>query len=110
MGIASRLQETWYRATGRTELAEDLRADRQMVSHIAESIADLEARMYEPGWQRLTAHADEEFSRSGLQQITAVCRIMAIKSSLLRRGLSLRTGYVWGQGVQISARATGEQG
>jgi hypothetical protein len=110
VGIASRLQETVYRLTGRTELAEVVRAERLTVAHIQESMADLEARMYEPGWQRLTAYADEEFSRAGLQQITSVCRIMAIKSPLLRRGLSLRTGYVWGQGVQISARSTGEQG
>ncbi|MFI7113969.1 hypothetical protein ACIBK9_47165 [Nonomuraea sp. NPDC050227] len=96
--------------TGRTELAEVVKAERQMVAHLQESIADLEARMYEPGWQRLTATVEEEFSRGGLEQITAVCRIMTIKSPLLRRGLSLRTGYVWGQGVQISARATGEQG
>ncbi|MET9339265.1 hypothetical protein [Nonomuraea sp. NPDC003804] len=110
MGFASRLQETFYRVTGRTELAEVVRAERQMVEHLRESMADLEARMHEPGWQRLTAYAEQEFSREGLQQITAVCRIMTIKSPLLRRGLSLRTGYVWGQGIQISARATGEQG
>jgi hypothetical protein len=110
VGIASRLQETVYRLTGRTELAEVVRAERRTVEHLQESMADLENRMYEPGWQRLTAYADEEFSRAGLQQITSVCRIMAIKSPLLRRGLSLRTGYVWGQGVQISARSTGEQG
>jgi len=110
MGVISRLQETWYRATGRAELAEVVRAERQMVDHLQESLADLESRMYEPGWQKLTAFAEHEFSRDGLQQITAVCRIMTIKSPLLRRGLSLRTGYVWGQGVQISARATGEQG
>ncbi|MEV6036022.1 hypothetical protein AB0L65_33045 [Nonomuraea sp. NPDC052116] len=110
MGIASRLQETLYRVTGRTEMAEAVRAERQMVAHLQESLADLEHRMYEPGWQKLTAYAEREFTREGLQQITAVCRIMTIKSPLLRRGLSLRTGYVWGQGVQISARATGEQG
>ncbi|MBN6054528.1 hypothetical protein JYK22_21480, partial [Nonomuraea sp. RK-328] len=110
VGIVSRLQEGFYRATGQTELAEAVRAERQMVAHLQESLADLEARMYEPGWQKLTAAADREFTREGLAQITAVCRIMTIKSPLLRRGLSLRTGYVWGQGVQISARATGEQG
>jgi hypothetical protein len=112
MGLASRIQETFYRVTGRTELAEvvrDKRAAMAMVSHLQESIADLEARMYEPGWQKLTAHADQEFTREGLQRITAVCRVMAIKNSLIKRGLSLRNAYVWGQGVQISARANGKQ-
>jgi hypothetical protein len=109
VGIASRIQETIYRVTGRTELAEVVKAERQVVSHLQESIDDLEARMYEPGWQKLTAYAEQEFSRQGLQQITAVCRIMAIKSPLIKRGLALRNAYVWGQGVQISARANGKQ-
>jgi len=109
VGIASRLQEAFYRATGRTELAEVVRAERQTVEHLQETIADLEARMYEPGWQRLTAFAEQQFTRQGLQQITAVCRVMALKSPLIKRGLSLRNAYVWGQGVQISARANGKQ-
>lgn len=103
MGVVDRLQETWYRATGRQELAEQVRAERAMVDHLTESIADLEARMYEPGWQRLTAQADQEFSRAGLKQITAVCRVMAAKNPLIKRGLSLRQAYVWGD-VEISAR------
>lgn len=107
MGIASRLQETWYKVTGQAELAEvvrDRRAAQQMVSHLQESIADLEARMYEPGWQRLTTMADQEFSREGLRQISAVNRLMALKNPLIKRGLALRMAYVWGQGVEISAR------
>ncbi|MEU4410751.1 hypothetical protein AB0F88_40125 [Streptosporangium sp. NPDC023963] len=108
-GIAGPIRETWYRATGRVELAEQVRAERMMVDHLSESLADLQARMSEPGWQRMTALAEQEFTREGLQQISSVCRIMAIKNPLLRRGLSLRTSYVWGQGVSVSARATGEQ-
>jgi hypothetical protein len=100
VGIASRIQETLYRATGRTELAEvvrDKRAAMAMVSHLQESIADLEARMYEPGWQKLTAMAEQEFSREGLRQITAVNRLMALKNPLVKRGLALRMAYIWGQ-------------
>ncbi|MFI7448088.1 hypothetical protein ACIBQX_11370 [Nonomuraea sp. NPDC049714] len=104
MGLASRLQETFYRVTGRTELAEVVRAERATVAHLEESIADLERRMYEPGWQRLTSMAEQEFTREGLRQITAVNRIMALKNALIKRGLALRMAYVWGQGVEISAR------
>jgi hypothetical protein len=60
--------------------------------------------MYEPGWQRLDAEANREFTRDGLRQIASVCRIMAIKNPLIKRGLSLRQTYVWGQDVDISAR------
>ncbi|MEU8199279.1 hypothetical protein AB0C10_36390 [Microbispora amethystogenes] len=104
MGVLGRLQETWYRATGRAELAEQLHAERETVGFLEESVADLEARMREPGYVRATARADQEFSREGLRQITAVCRLYAIKNPLIKRGLTLRQAYVWGAGVEISAR------
>lgn len=104
MRVMDRLQETWYRRTGRAELAEALSAERRAVDFLQESMADLETRMYEQGWQELTASAEQEFSREGLRQITAVCRVMAVKNSLIKRGLSLRQAYVWGGDVEISAR------
>lgn len=104
MGIASRLQESWYRFTGRAELAEALHSERQLRVHMQESIAGLEARLFEPGWQLLTSAAEQEFSRDGLRQISAVNRLMGIKNPLVKRGLALRMAYVWGQGVEISAR------
>ncbi|MDF5758601.1 hypothetical protein [Spongiactinospora sp. TRM90649] len=102
---ASPLRERVYRWTGRTELAEQVRRERDTRQLLAESIAELEARMAEPGWQRLTALAEQEFTREGLRVITAVCRVMAIKNPLIKRGLGLRQAYVWGAGVEISARA-----
>jgi hypothetical protein len=110
VGIASRIQESFYRWTGRTELAETLKSERLMVEHLQESMADLERRMYEPGWQQMTAMAEQEFTRGGLKRMTAVCRIMGIKNVLIKRGLALRTAYVWGQGVEISARSAGRRG
>lgn len=110
MGVVSRLQETWLKFTGQTELAEVVRRERLMVEHLQESFAGLEQAMNEPGWRRLTGGAEQEFTREGLRQITAVCRIMAIKSPLIKRGVSLRTAYVWGQGVEISARDADKQG
>lgn len=102
--ITESITESWYRVSGRTELAEHLRAARQDQAFLQETIADLEWRMYEPGWQRLTAYAVQEFSREGLRRITAVCRIMSLKNPLIKRGLGIRQAYVWGQGVEITAR------
>jgi hypothetical protein len=104
MRVLDRLQESWYKVIGRTELAEVVRAKSMMVEHLQESIADLENRAYEPGWQRLTAQAEQEFTRDGLRQITAVCRVVSLKNPLIKRGLSLRTSYVWGQGVEVGGR------
>ncbi len=104
MRIVERLQETWWRATGRAALAEQVAAERERSAFLAESVTDLEARMLEPGWQRLAAQADQEFTREGLRQITAICRLYAIKNPLVKRGLALRQAYVWGAGVDVSAR------
>lgn len=109
MGIAGRLQETWYRATGRTQLAEALRQERETRQLLEESVSDLEARLHEPGWQRLTQLAEQEFSREGLGQMAAVCRVMAIKNPLIKRGMNLRRSYVWGQGVSIMGRDDGSE-
>lgn len=113
MGWASRLQESFYRWTGRADLAEAIagqRAAEQMVEQLTESYAGLEARLYEPGWQRFTAEAEQEFTREGLKQLTGICRVMALKNSLIKRAISLRTAYVWGQGVEISARDAAKKG
>lgn len=104
MRVVERLQETWWRVTGRTVLAEQVAAERERSAFLAESVADLEARMLEPGWQRLAARTDQEFTREGLRQITAICRLYAIKNPLVKRGLALRQAYVWGSGVEVTAR------
>ncbi|GII87074.1 hypothetical protein Ssi03_50640 [Sphaerisporangium siamense] len=103
------LRETFARWTGHTELAEQLRQERENAAFFRESLSELENRMREPGYVHLTALAEREFSREGLADITAVVRVMAIKNPLIKRGLALRASYVWGQGVQVTARAAGQR-
>lgn len=77
----------------------------------AESIADLERQIIDdPGWRLLTTVAEQEFSADGLRQIRAVCRLMNLVNPLIKRGLNLRSAYVWGQGCEIVARANGRNG
>lgn len=76
---------------------------------LQESVADLQRALYEPGWVRLTASGETEFSPEAMTQMRAICRLFAIKSPLIRRGLNLRSSYVWGQGVEITARANGRK-
>lgn len=75
-----------------------------------ESIADLQLAMEDAGWYRLSAQYSQEFTREGLNRAASLCRIMAIANPLIKRGLALRIAYIWGQGVGISARSTGETG
>ncbi|OPG13635.1 hypothetical protein [Microbispora sp. GKU 823] len=98
------IREGIARLAGNADLAEQIRQERADNAWLRETIGDLENRMYEPGWLRMTAQAEQEFSRDGLRQITAVARVMTLKSPILKRGLALRTAYVWGQGVTIVAR------
>ncbi|MFF3443632.1 hypothetical protein [Streptosporangium sp. NPDC002721] len=99
------IAQTWYRVTGQAELAEVIRQERAENEHLRESVSDLQNRLLDPHWRRMTTLADEEFTRDGLRQMTLVCRVMALKNPLIRRGLGLRVAYVWGQGVNITARA-----
>ncbi|MEV2239512.1 hypothetical protein [Micromonospora sp. NPDC049891] len=76
---------------------------------LQETVADLQRALYEPGWIHLTAQGEHEFSPEALVQMRAICRLFAIKSPLIRHALNLRSSYVWGQGVEITARANGRE-
>lgn len=75
---------------------------------LRESLADLELAAEDRGWLKLSVALEQEFSRTGLTQVTRNCRVMAIASPLIKRGILVRTGYIWGQGVTIQARAGNE--
>lgn len=90
-------------------IRDQLAAERATSAHLAESVANLERALFDPGWVRLTALAEQEFSVDGLRQLRAICRLYAIKNPLINRGLGLRSAYVHGQGVEITARAQGKR-
>lgn len=92
-----------------TRLAEMLRQERDTVELLQESLSALELSMEDQGWQRLIAAGEREFTRDGLRQITAACRLYGIKNPLIVRGLGLRQAYVFGQGVEITGRANGKR-
>lgn len=71
---------------------------------LRESLTDLELAAEDTGWKRISAALEHEFTRQGLADVTRNCRVMAIASPLIKRGLQLRIGYVWGQGVTVEAR------
>lgn len=88
-------------------LAEIVAQERGNNELLEETITELQLAAEDAGWRRMVAYGQQEFTREGLTQITAICRIMAIKNPLIGRGLNIRQTYVWGQGVEIAARATG---
>lgn len=89
-------------------LREDLTVTRNNNELLAESVADLERGLYEAGWIRALAIAELEFAPEALIQLRAICRLFSLKNPLIKRGLLLRSAYVWGGGVEITARANGK--
>lgn len=91
------------------EISTELAALRAENTLLQESMADLQLAAEDRGWQQLSFKLEQEFSRAGLTSVIRNCRFMAIASPLIKRGVLLRTGYVWGDGVTISSRATGDR-
>lgn len=88
---------------------EALRQRDDTIELLEESLIDLERSIRDPGWVRLTAEAARQFSPEGFRHIRAACRVFATINPLVKRGLNLRSAYVWGQGVEITARANGRE-
>jgi hypothetical protein len=76
-------------------------------SELRESLADVELGLEDRSWRALSTTAETEFTRHGLLTAARLCRVMAIVNPLVKRALNLRSAYVWGEGVEIAARATG---
>ena len=74
-----------------------------------ESIAELELAFEDKGWKRI-GHSDDQFSEKGRQSARDVARTMAIANPLIKNGIAIRTGYIWGKGVQIQVEDDPDSG
>jgi hypothetical protein len=90
------------------QLQEQLRAEQEGNLLAQEAIADLEAQLEDRGWRSLSAGVADEFSAEGRRRVAGICRTMAVSHPLIKRGLIVRAGYIWGQGVEITARLDSE--
>lgn len=85
------------------ELSEALHQEVAQSEFLQESLAQLELQLDEIGWERLSMEADWEFTRDGLDRIIALSRLNALKNPLIKRGVTLKAQYVFGQGIEIQA-------
>lgn len=69
-----------------------------------EALAELELAIEDTGWMRLTLEGQREFTRSGLQRLIRLARLMYLKNPLIKRSSLLEAYYVWGRGVTVKAR------
>jgi len=72
------------------------------------ALGDVELSLEDQTWRLLGFAAAEQFTRQGFKQAAQLTRAMAVINPLIKRGLNLRSMYVWGRGgVQVQARAAG---
>ncbi|HEY3559649.1 MAG TPA: hypothetical protein VGL05_19405 [Kribbella sp.] len=91
-------------------LEEQLGASMNELEVLRESLADVELAYEDRGWLRLSMQAQLDLSANGRHQIRDLCRVMTVVNPLIKRGLSLRKAYVWGQGVDITVRDQSDDG
>ena len=84
-------------------LRTELRAEQEMNLLLQESVADLELALEDDGWRKLTTAVADEFTADGRRRIAAMCRAMILAHPLIKRGVLVRIGYIWGQGVEVQA-------
>lgn len=86
------------------EVIDRLGAEAGQNDYLAERLAELELALDDQGWARLSMETEWEFSREGLDRIIALARLQALKNPLIRRGVAVKADYVFGQGVEVTAR------
>jgi hypothetical protein len=91
-------------------LSEQLEAANNTIEVLQESLADVELAFEDRGWYRLIRESQRDMTDAGRKQIRDLCRVMTIMNPLIKRGLSLRKAYVWGQGVEITVRDQSDSG
>jgi hypothetical protein len=87
------------------ELREQAEAEVQMLRE--ESLAAAKLSLDDRGWLRLGTYGSDttEFTAQEHRDISHIARAMTVTHPLIRRGVNLRIGYVWGSGCQITAPA-----
>lgn len=85
------------------ELSDRLRAEQDTNLLLQEQLAELTAD--ERGWRRMgTSVGHDLLTRTGLNLISARAWLYYAAHPLIRRAVRVKTFYVWGQGVTITAR------
>ena len=80
-----------------------------MVEVLQESVRDLSLQLEDRGWKRIGSDDENTMTREALVQAAQDGRALAVAHPLVRRGISLRTSYVHGQGgPQLSVEAADE--
>jgi hypothetical protein len=100
---ASKMHAEIARATMEVATVRD-QADAT-IELLSERFAELELALEDTGWMRQSLAGQREFSRDGLAKLIRIARLSYLKNPLIHNGVEVQTNYVWGQGVNITAKA-----
>ena len=84
------------------EVTAENQALANQVTHLAESLADVQLALDNIGWKPLGEDADmHELPLSTIKSHTQVTRALAVINPLIKRGIAVRTAYIWGNGIKL---------
>lgn len=89
---------------------QEIAALQQTNELLQENLAQMERMFREDSGWRLLGQQDDALSDRGRKGIARHARFMAMMDPMIKRALALRVGYVWGQGVNVSIDAQGDEG
>jgi hypothetical protein len=70
--------------------------------YLAESLADVQLALDNIGWNPMGEDADmNELPLVTIKGHTQVTRALAVINPLIKRGISVRTAYIWGNGITL---------
>lgn len=71
---------------------------------LSESMADLQLAVDDFGWKPLggpTTGADGQISLDTIKKMSDTCRSLVTANPLVKRAVAIRSGYIWGHGVEM---------
>jgi hypothetical protein len=83
----------------------DERIDQASEVELRERLAEIELALEDRGWLQLSISGQRELSRGGLRDAVSIARLMWVGNPLIKNAVNVQTNYVWGQGVNIVAKA-----
>ena len=86
------------------QLGEAIEQREASLQLFEERMAELELALEDINWIRQGFENEKEFSREGLKKINQLARLYWIKNPLIKRAVFTQAQYVYGQGINISAR------